>query len=75
MNFPIQFICSYDENRNRLKTTLFSIHRSVASILEVWSLKYSNKTLVNIEELSKVEEPFTLFNFIVSCSSTENSIC
>ncbi|XP_017857964.1 PREDICTED: dynein heavy chain 7, axonemal [Drosophila arizonae] len=57
----------YDENRNRLKTTLFSIHRSVASILEVWSLKYSNKTLVNIEELSKVEEPFTLFNFIYLC--------
>ncbi|XP_032591888.1 dynein axonemal heavy chain 7 [Drosophila grimshawi] len=59
----------YDENRNRLKTTLFCIHRSVASILEVWSMKYSSKTLVNIEELSKVEQPFSLFNFVYICGS------
>ncbi|KAH8377909.1 hypothetical protein KR093_007822, partial [Drosophila rubida] len=57
----------YDENRNRLMKTLFCIHRSVASILEVWSMKYSSKLLVNIEELSKIEQPFTLFNFVYLC--------
>ncbi|ALC38670.1 Dhc36C [Drosophila busckii] len=59
----------YDENRNRLKKTLFCIHRSVASILEVWSMKYTNKMLVNIDELSKVEQPFTLFSFVYLCGS------
>ncbi|XP_068140477.1 dynein axonemal heavy chain 7 [Drosophila tropicalis] len=59
----------YDENRSRLMKTLFSIHRSVASILEVWSMKYLNKTLVNIEELKQVEQPFALFNFVYLCSS------
>lgn len=36
-------------------------------------MKYSSKTLVNIDELSKVEEPFTLFNFVVS-AFTSNSV-
>ncbi|XP_030383339.1 dynein heavy chain 7, axonemal [Scaptodrosophila lebanonensis] len=59
----------YDENRSRLKQTLFCIHRSVASILELWSLKYATATLVNIDEIKKATEPFALFNFVYMCGA------
>lgn len=57
---------SYDENRCRLKKTLFCIHRSVAHILELWNTKYKEITLVDARELSKVTTPFELFEFAVS---------
>ncbi|XP_073827136.1 dynein heavy chain at 36C [Musca autumnalis] len=53
----------YDENRCRLKRTLFCIHRSVAHILELWNTKYKEITLVDARELSKVSTPFELFEF------------
>lgn len=56
---------SYDENRNVLIKTLFCIHRSVASILELWSMKYKDKSLIDSKELAKVESPFSLFTFVV----------
>lgn len=37
-------------------------------------MKYSSKTLVNIDELSKVEEPFTLFNFVVSAFTSNSAL-
>ncbi|KAH8413286.1 hypothetical protein KR009_009673 [Drosophila setifemur] len=59
----------YDENRNILMRTLFCIHRSVASILELWSMKYKDQTFIDGKELSKNETPFTLFAFVYACGS------
>ncbi|EDW55574.1 GM17246 [Drosophila sechellia] len=59
----------YDENRNVLMKTLFCIHRSVASILELWSMKYKDKSLIDGKELAKVETPFSLFTFVYLCGS------
>ncbi|KAM7353017.1 dynein heavy chain at 36C isoform 1-T1 [Cochliomyia hominivorax] len=53
----------YDENRCRLKRTLFCIHRSVASILELWNTKYKALTLVDAKALSQVDTPFEIYEF------------
>uniref|UniRef100_A0A1A9WZZ0 Dynein axonemal heavy chain 7 n=1 Tax=Glossina brevipalpis TaxID=37001 RepID=A0A1A9WZZ0_9MUSC len=53
----------YDENRCRLETILFCIHRSVANILELWNSQYKNKTLLDIEALKSIGKPIELYDF------------
>uniref|UniRef100_A0A1A9WZY9 Dynein heavy chain 7, axonemal n=1 Tax=Glossina brevipalpis TaxID=37001 RepID=A0A1A9WZY9_9MUSC len=56
----------YDENRCRLKTILFCIHRSVASILELWNSQYKNESLLDITALKSFEKPYELYDFTAS---------
>lgn len=62
------FLCSrrYDDNRCRIMKTLFCIHRSVASILDLWSTKYKDMFFVDIKELAQAKTPYELYEFTVS---------
>ncbi|XP_037882003.1 dynein heavy chain 7, axonemal-like [Glossina fuscipes] len=53
----------YDENRCRLKTILFCIHRSVANILELWNSQYKDETLLDIEVIKSLKTPYVLYDF------------
>ncbi|XP_036230121.2 dynein axonemal heavy chain 7 isoform X1 [Bactrocera oleae] len=57
----------YDDNRCRIMKTLFCIHRSVASILDLWSTKYKDMFFVDIKELAQAKTPYELYEFTYLC--------
>ncbi|XP_055917464.1 dynein axonemal heavy chain 7 [Eupeodes corollae] len=59
----------YDENRSKIKKTLFSIHRCVAHIMALWTTKFNNIAFIDVNELSAYGEAFELFDFTNQCST------
>uniref|UniRef100_T1GJH0 Uncharacterized protein n=1 Tax=Megaselia scalaris TaxID=36166 RepID=T1GJH0_MEGSC len=57
----------YNENRTKIKRTLFSIHRSVSLIMSLWTQHYKDLMFIDVNFFTKKGRPFELFEFTNTC--------